>query len=195
VGGVHQAKKEDRNMKYRIRGFWLVMAAAAVVTFGISAFAIPTLLFRDGVDHTATVADGSALDSNPNPGVVTWIDSMANWKIDVGTGIEGGIESSPRSFDLSSVNVSTSDGGTLQAWLSDNKLGGTRGDVHGHGILGDKIYWRLDGSSSQESVPEGGTTFILFGMGLTALRLFARWYRSGGDTIRFRTQSAFFSRT
>lgn len=98
----------------------LMMMAAA------SAWAIPTLQLNDGAT-TVTVADGSALDSNPAAGVVTYIGQVgANWSINVSTGITMPAQGSALNpyMDLNSVNMSNG-AGSISIMFSETGFVGT----------------------------------------------------------------------
>jgi hypothetical protein len=100
-----------------------------------------------------TVADNSVGDANPATSQVTWIGSLGNWNLNVDTGTSFpviGTLDSPQ-LDLS-FDATTSTGGTLWIYLSDNgfgptfnvstlaNIGGTTG--------GTVSYWAFGGASN-----------------------------------------------
>lgn len=105
----------------------LFLAAVSFLTVRDSARAEASLFISDGV-NSLTIADGSANDSNPLVGVITYnnqLDASSPWSINVTTGISKpnlGSDLIPF-MDLSSVNVSSSRGGTLTVEFSDNNFG------------------------------------------------------------------------
>ena len=107
-----------------------------VLGFGIIAIigaqdaqAIPFLTLSDGT-HTISVADGSAFDSNPLAGAVTYNGNLGNWFLNVSTGLIGGTSAAP-SLDLSSINASSSKGGNLTVAFSNQFSGPfTKGAVN-----------------------------------------------------------------
>lgn len=96
-----------------------VLAALLVMVAAPGAKATPlTLTLNDGSNPPVIVQDGGAGDSNPTPGVVTWIGSLGVWTVNVSTGLgypEAGSLSWPY-LDLNSVNKSTG-AGTLEITL------------------------------------------------------------------------------
>lgn len=105
----------------------LFLAAFAVLAARSSVQAEASLFITDGV-NSVTVTDGSANDSNPLVGVITYngqLDASSPWSINVTTGISKphlGSDTLPF-LDLSSVNVSSSSGGSLTIEFSDNNFG------------------------------------------------------------------------
>ena len=77
----------------------LTALALLVAAYAPSAFATAELKLSAGAS-SVDVLDGSALDSNPAAGVVTFIGSVGNWTVNVSTGVEG---STPL-LDLNSVD-------------------------------------------------------------------------------------------
>ena len=66
----------------------LILGAAAAVTTLVAApqaHATAELMLISGAS-TVTIVDGLAGDSNPNPGVVTYIGAVGGWSINVTTG-------------------------------------------------------------------------------------------------------------
>ena len=88
------------------------------------ADALPTLQLSDGV-NTVTVADGGAGDTDSTiNGLVSFNGTLGGttvWAVNVTTGITTPILGSPTSphMDLNSVNVSSSEGGTLVIKFSE----------------------------------------------------------------------------
>lgn len=105
----------------------LFLAALSFVAARDSVRAEASLFISDGV-NSLTITDGSANDSNPLVGVITYnnqLDASSPWSINVTTGISKpnlGSDLIPF-MDLSSVNVSSSSGGTLTVEFSDNNFG------------------------------------------------------------------------
>lgn len=105
----------------------LLLAAASILAGQTSVHAAASLFISDGI-NSITVADGSANDSSSLVGVVTYnglLDASSPWSINITTGIsKPALGSSLIPFmDLSSVNVSSSGGGTLTVEFSDNGFG------------------------------------------------------------------------
>lgn len=105
----------------------LFLAAAATLASQMSAQAEASLFISDGT-HSVTVVDGSANDSSTLVGVITYnglLDASSPWSVNVTTGIsKPALGSSLVPFmDLSSVNVSSSSGGSLTVEFSDNGFG------------------------------------------------------------------------
>ena len=105
----------------------LFLAAAVTLAGQMSAQAEASLFISDGT-HSVTVVDGSANDSSTLVGVITYnglLDASSPWSVNVTTGIsKPALGSSLIPFmDLSSVNVSSSSGGSLTVEFSDNGFG------------------------------------------------------------------------
>src|SRR5579859_2598941 len=77
----------------------VVLTAFLAATYVPSAFATAELKLSSGAS-SVDVLDGSLLDSNPLPGVVTFIGAVGSWTVNVSTGVEG---STPL-LDLNSVD-------------------------------------------------------------------------------------------
>ena len=77
----------------------VVLTAFLAATYVPSAFATAELKLSSGAS-SVDVLDGSLLDSNPLPGVVTFIGAVGSWTVSVSTGVEG---STPL-LDLNSVD-------------------------------------------------------------------------------------------
>lgn len=105
----------------------LLLAGVSLLAARASVQAEASLFITDGV-NSITVTDGSANDSSPLVGVITYnglLDASSPWSINVTTGISKpnlGSDLIPF-MDLSSVNVSSSRGGTLTVEFSDNNFG------------------------------------------------------------------------
>lgn len=88
------------------------------------AEATPTLQLTDNLGNTVTVTDNLAGDANSAVGGVTFIGSLGGttvWEVNVTTGLTApilGSSTDPR-MDLSSVNVSSTGGGTLTIKFSE----------------------------------------------------------------------------
>ncbi len=93
----------------------LLAVAVAALVFGPSAAqAAPALVFQEDDWPYLLVTDGSPLDSNPAPNVVTYIGAIGHWTMNVTTGL---VNPTPLVYlDLSSVNVSSSAAGKL--WVA-----------------------------------------------------------------------------
>ncbi len=104
----------------------MIVALAVVFVMNVQLVqATPILTLSNGIS-TVSVADGSLLDSNPLPGVITYIGYVgSNWNINVSTGIVGGTNS----LDLNSVNATSTAGGTLTITLSNQFAGPFNGGV------------------------------------------------------------------
>jgi hypothetical protein len=98
-----------------------MVTALGLLGMFTQANAIPTLRLESSAGPSVTVGDGSALDSLPNAGGVTYIGSLDGWIVNVTTGLSKPILGSADSpmLDLSSVNVSSAGPGTLKIWLTD----------------------------------------------------------------------------
>lgn len=111
----------------RMKKSALFLAAVSLVAIRNAAQAEASLFITDGV-NSLTIVDGSANDSNPLVGVITYnnqLDASSPWSINVTTGISKpqlGSDLIPF-MDLGSVNVSSSRGGTLTVEFSDNNFG------------------------------------------------------------------------
>ncbi|MGZ4963511.1 MAG: hypothetical protein ACXWKG_08040 [Limisphaerales bacterium] len=105
--------------------------AAGVVGLVDSANAVPSLYLSDGV-ASVTIADGSALDSNPAAGVVTYNGAVGiNWTLNVTTGLSKpqlGSATNP-AMTLSSVNANSRGAGSLTIKFSDDFFGPTSGQL------------------------------------------------------------------
>jgi hypothetical protein len=106
-------------------------AALLAVGFGAlaaapAARAVSTLrLSDDGGATWVTISDGAVGDNNGNAGVVTFIDDIGSWLVNVTTGITKptvGSSTDPY-MDLNSVNVSTSGPASLVIQWSDTDFG------------------------------------------------------------------------
>jgi hypothetical protein len=122
----------------------LVVMCWAVVAFPSGAQATAVLTLFDGtISDTQIITDGSALDSNPADGVITFIGAVGkNWTINVSTGISD----KPSSVDLNSIDRSlgagfltltyTDTGFTLGSSATMEIGGTTRGTVDNTAIVG-----------------------------------------------------------
>jgi len=128
--------------------FKAILAVAAVICAG-SVYAVGTLTIFDGTT-TITVTDGSALDSNPAPGAVTWIGTIGVWNINVDTGLTKPAVGSavlpvmdlsflghsaksrkarrgPSSTGAGTLTLTWSDSGFTATGLGTGEIGGTAG--------------------------------------------------------------------
>jgi hypothetical protein len=89
-----------------------------------ATYAIPTLQLTDGVT-TVMIVDGTAADSNPVAGAVTFIGVVGNWVTNVTTGITMPLLGSATLpfMDLNSVDVTSIGGGTLNIMFSEVGFG------------------------------------------------------------------------
>ncbi len=103
--------------------FTTVILGLALVIMGAAhdAQAVPYLTLFDGTNFLK-IDDGSALDSNTLPGVVTYNGALGNWWLNVATGVTGGTSKTPY-IDLNSVNATSSSGGTLTIAFSNQFTG------------------------------------------------------------------------
>lgn len=105
----------------------LFLTAVSCIGVSESARAEASLFISDGINNI-TITDGSAFDSSPLAGLITYngsLDASSPWTINVTTGISKpnlGSDLIPF-MDLSSVNVSSSRGGSLTVRFSDNNFG------------------------------------------------------------------------
>lgn len=77
-----------------------------------NSYAIPTLYLNDFGGSSKIVLDGSADDSNPTPGVVTFNGVYNNWTVNVTTGLTKPYRGSASDayLDLASVNATSGHG-------------------------------------------------------------------------------------
>jgi hypothetical protein len=103
-------------MKTLIRNILPVAVAVGLVA---SAQAVGTLTLQSGAT-LVSVTDGGAGDANPASGATTFIGAVANWNINVSTGLSYPVSGTPSSphMDLNSVNTSTG-GGVLTISFTD----------------------------------------------------------------------------
>src|SRR6266446_10982143 len=112
-----------------------ILTVAALISAG-SVYAVPTLTIFDGTT-TITVLDNGAGDSNPLPGVVTWIGSIGLWNINVDSGFTkpavGGVTNphmdlafSANSIAAGNLTLSFSDNGFNASGTAVDTLGGTQ---------------------------------------------------------------------
>lgn len=97
------------------------LLAGAMLTMATgSAWATPTLQLSDGFT-TVAIADGSALDLNPNAGAVTYLGSLGSWALNVSTGITKPFQGSALVpfMDLNSINSTSTTPGSLQILFSE----------------------------------------------------------------------------
>ena len=112
-----------------------ILAVAALISAG-SVYAVPTLTIFDGTT-TITVLDNGAGDSNPLPGVVTWIGTIGLWNINIDSGFTkpavGGVTNpqmdlsfSGHSIAAGNLTLSFSDDGFNASGTAVDTLGGTQ---------------------------------------------------------------------
>ena len=96
-------------------GLFVLMLAAPA-----SAAPLQILVWQDPLNF-AFVQDGGVGDANPAVGAVTFIGAVGTFNVNVTTGLSAPVigSASAAELDLSSVNVSSGAGGTLQVWVSD----------------------------------------------------------------------------
>lgn len=103
---------------------------AVVIVVGIMIFCggaqAATITLSDGGSNFVSIADGSALDLNPNSGVVTFVGSLGTWLVNVSTGGSKPIFGSTGSpfMDLNSIDYGI---GTLTITFSDTGFENTTG--------------------------------------------------------------------
>ncbi len=122
--------ERKRSCRIALTLTWLMILGLAM---GLSvppdqAYAIPLLQLSDGVS-TVTITDGLAGDLNSVEGAVTFGGSVGNFFVNVSTGISYptlGTSTLPY-LDLSSVNVSSSSGGTLTIRFTQTDFSNTSG--------------------------------------------------------------------
>jgi hypothetical protein len=115
-------------MKQYLRG---LMSMGLTLTLGItgmasSAQAIQMLRLDDGQGHSVTITDGGAGDFNSAEGAITYIGGVGNFFLNVTTGLSKpqiGSALFPM-MDLSSLDVSSSSGGTLTLTNTDTGFTG-----------------------------------------------------------------------
>jgi len=134
-------------------------AAACIVAFASSTFAVPTLTIFDGtttivVTDNALGVDIGGVDVNGALGATTWIGSIGVWTVNVDTGFTKPLLGSGVSphMDLNFSAVSTSGGpaGTLKLTFSDNGFTYTGGltDAWG-GTTGGSVINKVFVNSTQ----------------------------------------------
>ena len=131
-----------------------------------------TLSFYDFVNPVFFVEDGSAKDSSPLAGVVTFNGTIGDWIVNVTTGVSKPVLGSAASpeIDLNSLNVTSSSGGHLQFGMVDS---GFTGPTAGTFILavggttqGSVSFSAFKDESNSETF--GGSTFATSGPFSTA---------------------------
>lgn len=103
--------------------FILAMAASWTLGNAPTASATPLTLTLTSGSNTVTVVDGTGSDLNGVAGAVTWLGSIANWNVNVTTGLGSPLLGSPGwpQIDLNSVNVSQG-AGTLTILLTQGNF-------------------------------------------------------------------------
>jgi hypothetical protein len=179
----------------------LIVLMVAVVAFPSAALAITTLWISDG-STTLTIVDGSAQDSNPATGWITYIGPVgSSWTFNVTTGVtKPFINNGPyrAAIDVNSIDSTAGGAGTLTIMLNDQdfslatlpgimpnsearmQIGGTMGP----GTITYQAYF----SNANSSIPPlSGTLIDTLGA-----------YRTGafsGSAIKYVTASNPFSLT
>jgi len=107
-----------------------IMVLAVLSLIAPNTYAVPTLQLSDGMGLPVTVQDGSLLDLNGLPGVVTYIGTVpqlggGTWNINVTTGITKPATgtSLAMQMDLNSVDATSAGGGTLNIMFSEDNFG------------------------------------------------------------------------
>lgn len=137
--------------------------ATGVVGLVNYASAVPSLYLSDGT-VSLTVVDGSAFDSDPRAGVVTYNGALgANWTMCVSTGDSKPEVGSPTDPQLQFSSSSTSKGaGALTIEFSDDGFGPVSG------TLVNTLQGEADGSVSGETFVDSGNTAFAHTMTLAS---------------------------
>jgi len=142
--------------------FKTILAVAAMISAG-SAYAVPTLTLFDGTT-TVTILDNGSGDSNPLPGVVTFIGAIGVWDINIDSGFTkpaiGGVTSphmdlsfSAHSTGAGTLTLGFSDSGFMASGVGRDTIGGTQDN----GSVID--YIRVNGSNVITLGPFVGSPF------------------------------------
>src|SRR6266550_3327099 len=150
----------------------IIVTGLAVLSCGClvqSVNAIPTLTLSDGTT-TIIVTDGSAMDKSSIAGAVVFDGIFGNLSFNVSTGLTkplSGTASAP-SIDLNAVVMATG-ATTLTITLSETAIltFGARGGMTSFDAAG----------TVPPSVPDGGMTLTMLGIGLLAVGAASRIYR------------------
>lgn len=102
----------------------ILLTLVALFALSVQAVqAVPVLyLSDDGGANYTTIIDNTATDLNNAVGAVTFSGAIGNWSINVTTGVTKpalGSAASPI-LDLNSINVTSSAGGSLLIWFSED---------------------------------------------------------------------------
>jgi PEP-CTERM motif-containing protein len=121
----------------------IIRAAAAAFLLGLvpAAHAVPTLSFSVDGGDAIKCADGAGCDINPDAGVVTFIQSLGDFTVNVTTGLSKPVLTGDGPvLDLNTVNVQIRGGAhTLQIKFSDtgfNTPGGRITTTYGGTLSG-----------------------------------------------------------
>ena len=100
----------------------VALVPVLLIWFGSTSYATFELMLSDGnPSDTVTIVDGSAPDSNPTTGAITWIGTMGTWTISVTTALgypAVGTLTQPV-IDISSIDATSTSGGTLTISASE----------------------------------------------------------------------------
>jgi len=110
----------------------LLVSATGVLALAVPVHALPTLRLSDGINPDITVTDQSVLDASGTPGVVVFYGSIGSWYLNITTGVSKpalGSTTNP-SMVLNSVDASSSAGGILSIYFSDDFFGPTDAYMH-----------------------------------------------------------------
>ncbi len=149
-----------------------VAAVAALALAPLSSQAALQLCLDDGINPAACFSDGGLGDSNPFPGVVTFIGSLGVWTINISSAFGNDVHPD-FGIDLFSANISSGPG-TLTVSMSETGLvwgapssyllsfGGAIGGVSG-GSVAYELY--ADDGNALFGKPSGGLVFAGTGSG------------------------------
>jgi len=132
-----------------------ILAVAALISAG-SVYAVPTLTISDGTT-TITVMDNMAGDSNPLPGVVTWIGAIGIWNINIDSGFTkpavGGVTNPHMDLAFSANSIAA---GTLTLFFSDSGF-----NASGTGV--DTIGGTQDNGTVTDCIQKNGMNVLVIG--------------------------------
>jgi len=132
-----------------------ILAVAALISAG-SVYAVPTLTISDGTT-TITVMDNMAGDSNPLPGVVTWIGAIGLWNINIDSGFTkpavGGVTNPHMELAFSANSIAA---GTLTLFFSDSGF-----NASGTGV--DTIGGTQDNGTVTDCIQKNGMNVLVIG--------------------------------
>jgi hypothetical protein len=135
---------------------------AAIAAFAGMANATPMLVIYSG--SWLVIADGCALDSNLQSGVIDYTGSLGNWTINMGTAVVGGSQTSPELSLTFSATSNSDSNGPLLLFFSNDNLGPTQ-----NGTISTSISGKISGAGTvsyfNNLTPSGTTASLLLTAG------------------------------